>query len=148
MTDWRPQPASDLPEGLVLFDGVCVMCSASVMFIIPRDPGGRYRFVPIQSELGQLLATRFGIDPAAPQTNAVVRHGRAWFKADSALVVARDLPGWRWTCAFRLLPRIVRDAAYDLVARNRYRLFGRRETCAVPPPELRDRFVTTPDGLG
>lgn len=147
MTDWGPRPAADLPDGLVLFDGVCVMCSAWVDFIIQRDPQRRYRFVPVQSELGRSLASRFGIDPGAPQSNMVVRDGRAWFKADSALAVGRDLSGWRWTGVFRLLPRGVRDALYDLVARNRYRLFGKRDTCGVPPADIRDRFVTSPDGL-
>lgn len=147
MTDWRPQPAADLPDGLVLFDGVCVMCSAWVGFISPRDPQRRYRFVPIQSELGAILAARFGIDPAMPQSNAVVRGGRAWFKSDSALAVARDLPGWRWVRVFGLLPRAIRDTAYDLVARNRYRLFGRHPVCPVPAAGIRDRIVTSPDAL-
>ena len=143
MTDWRPQPADDLPDGLVLFDGVCVMCSAWVGFVAARDPLHRYRFVPIQSELGATLAARFGIDAAMPQSNAVVRCGRAWFKADSALAIGRDLPGWRWTRVFALLPRVVRDAGYDLVARNRYRLFGRHAVCPVPPAGMRDRIVTS-----
>lgn len=147
MTDWRPRPASDLPDGLILFDGVCVMCSAWVDFIIPRDPGGRYRFVPVQSEFGGMLAARFGIDPEAPQSNVVLRDGRACFKADAVIVVGRDLPGWRWTAALRLLPRPVRDAAYDLVARNRYRLFGRRDHCMIPSADIRNRFITDPREL-
>jgi len=147
MTDWRPQPAADLPDGLVLFDGVCVMCSAWVGFIIPRDPQRRYRFVPVQSDLGRALSDRFGIDPAAPETNMVVRDGQAWFKADCAIAIGGDLPGWRWIGALRLVPMALRNAAYDLLARNRYRLFGKRDSCPMPPPEIRYRFVTTLDGL-
>ena len=147
MTDWHPRTAADLPDGLVLFDGICVMCSAWVSFLVPRDPQGRYRFVPIQSELGRELAARFGIDPDMPQSNLVVHDGQAWFKADSALAVGRNLPGWRWTRLFGLLPRVVRNAAYDLVAGNRYRLFGRDPVCPVPPEGVRDRIVTTRDGL-
>jgi predicted DCC family thiol-disulfide oxidoreductase YuxK len=147
MRDWRPQNAADLPDGLILFDGVCVLCAGWVAFVIPRDPEGRYRFVPIQSELGRALAVRFGIDAEAPQSNVVIRDGKAWFKADAALRVWRDLPGWRWTRVFHALPRPVRNLLYDLVARNRYRLFGRRETCLVPTPAIRSRFVATPNEL-
>lgn len=143
MRDWSPRPASDLPEGLILFDGVCVLCAGWVNFIIPRDTEGRYRFVSIQSELGHALAARFGIDAEAPQTNVVIRDGRAWFKADSALRVCRDLPGWRWTSVFLVLPRPLRNLFYDLIAQNRYRLFGRRDTCLVPTPALRKRFIVT-----
>jgi predicted DCC family thiol-disulfide oxidoreductase YuxK len=147
MRDWRPQAANDLPEGLILFDGVCVLCAGWVNFIIPRDPEGRYRFVSIQSELGRALAARFRIDAKTPQSNVVIRHGQAWFKADSALRVCRDLPGWRWTLVFRFLPRALRNIFYDLIAQNRYRLFGRRDTCLVPTPALRKRFVATANDI-
>ena len=147
MRDWRPRAAADLPEGLILFDGVCVLCAGWVNFIIPRDPEGRYRFVSIQSEIGRVLAARFGIDADAPQSNVVIRDGTAWFKGDSALRVWRDLQGWRWTQAFRLLPRPLRNVFYDVIARNRYRWFGRRETCLMPAPPLRSRFVLTPSDM-
>ena len=143
MSDWRPQPAADLPEGLILFDGVCVLCAGWVHFIISRDPEGRYRFVSIQSEPGRALAARFQIDAEAPETNVVIRDGKAWFKADSALRVCRDLRRWQWTQVFRLLPRPLRNIFYDLIAQNRYRLFGRRETCLVPTPAIRGRSVGT-----
>jgi predicted DCC family thiol-disulfide oxidoreductase YuxK len=145
MRDWRPQKAADLPEGLVMFDGVCVLCSGSVKYIIPRDPEGRYRFVSIQSEFGRVLARRFGIDVEAPQSNVVIRDGMAWFKGDSALRVLRDLPGSGWTRVFWILPRPMRNFFYDFVARNRYRFFGKQETCFVPTPELRSRFLIAPD---
>lgn len=143
MPDWRPQPAADLPDRLVLFDGVCVLCSGWVNFVITRDPGQRYRFVAVQSELGRALAARFGIEADAPQSNVVIRDARAWFKGDSALQVWRDLPGWRWTRLFRALPRPLRNRVYDLVARNRYRLFGRHDACLVPSPDIRSRFLAT-----
>lgn len=147
MSDWRPRPATDLPDGLILFDGVCVLCAGWVKFLIPRDPGGRHRFVAVQTEAGRALAARFGIDVEAPQTNVVIRDGRAGFKGDSALQVWRDLPGWRWTAVFRLLPRALRNCLYDLVARNRYRLFGRTESCLMPTPDIRRRFLTEPGEL-
>jgi predicted DCC family thiol-disulfide oxidoreductase YuxK len=147
MSRWRPQPAADLPDRLIVFDGVCVLCSGWVNFIIARDPAKRYRFVAIQSELGRALAIRFGVDPDDPQSNVVIRDAQAWFKGDSALQVWRDMPGWRWTRVLWLLPRPLRNLAYDPIARNRYRLFGRHDTCLVPTPEIRSRFVATASEL-
>jgi predicted DCC family thiol-disulfide oxidoreductase YuxK len=147
MKDWHPKNAADMPDRLVLFDGVCVLCSRWVRFIIARDQAGRYRFVSIQSPLGHMLAARFGIDADVPETNAVIRGGKAWFKSDSALQVLRDLPGLHWTRVLRFLPRPLRNIIYDLVARNRYRLFGKSETCLVPTPELRNRFLSSADEL-
>jgi len=139
---WRPVPAPDLPDGLILFDGVCLLCSAWVRFVVPRDPGARFRFVAIQDATGRGMAARLGIDAAEPETNAVVLDGRAFFKSDAALAVLRHLHGWRWTAALRAVPRPLRDWLYDRVARNRYRLFGRAEVCMVPTPELSTRFLT------
>jgi predicted DCC family thiol-disulfide oxidoreductase YuxK len=139
---WSPQPAPDLPDGLVLFDGVCVLCSGWVNFIIARDPEARYRFVAIQTPFGRRLAERFGINPDNPETNAVVSAGRACFKLESALVVVKDFPGWGWTAIAYLLPRALRNFFYDRIARNRYTLFGRHDACLVPTPDVMRRFVS------
>lgn len=141
MDRWSPQPAPDEPDGLILFDGVCVFCSRWVRFVMDRDRERRFRFLTIQSPRGRALAERFGIDPEAPQTNAVILDGRIWFKSDAALKVLEALPGTRGLGAVRAVPRVLRNPAYDLVARNRYRIFGRTETCWVPAPEDRDRVV-------
>lgn len=138
---WRPVPAPDLPDGLILFDGVCLLCSAWVRFVVRRDPGARFRFVAVQDAVGRGMAARLGIDEAAPETNAVALGGRAFFKSDAALAVLGQLPGWRWTTVLRAVPRPVRDWIYDRVARNRYRLFGRTDTCMVPTPDLASRFL-------
>ncbi|HYD28741.1 thiol-disulfide oxidoreductase DCC family protein [Brevundimonas sp.] len=142
MSRWSPQPAPDEPDGLILFDGVCVFCSRWVRFVIDRDPGRRFTFTSIQSERGRKLAERFGIDPEAPQTNAVIWNGRAWFKSDAALTVLGALPGTRRLGVLKALPRTIRDAAYDLIARNRYRIFGRTEACMVPSAADRERFLS------
>jgi predicted DCC family thiol-disulfide oxidoreductase YuxK len=144
---WKPRPAGDLPDGLILFDGVCVLCSGWVRFILPRDRRRHFRFVAIQSAAGAELAARFGIDAADPQTVAVIEKGHAYFKGDAPLAVWRGLPGWGWTAILAAVPRPLRDFAYDRVARHRYRWFGRRETCLAPDPGLRDRFVDDPSGL-
>ena len=139
--NWHPLPADDLPDHLILFDGMCVLCSGWVDFIIARDPAARFRFAAIQTPLGRRLAERFGINPNEPETNAAVANGRAHFKLDSVLVVLAELPGWQWTRVGYLLPKTARDFLYDRIARNRYRLFGRRPTCRVPTPDVSHRFI-------
>ena len=138
---WRPVPTPDLQDGLILFDGVCLLCSAWVRFKVRRAPAARFRFVAIQDAAGRGMAARLGVSAAEPETNAVVLGGRAFFKSDAALAVLRHLPGWRWAVALRAVPRPLRDWTYDRIARNRYRLFGRTDVCMVPTPELSARFL-------
>ena len=141
MSRWSPQPAPDEPDGLILFDGACVFCSRWVRFVIDRDPERRFRFVSIQSGTGRVLAVRFSIDPEAPQTNAVVWGGRIFFKSDAALTVLGALAATRPATLLKVVPRVVRDPLYDLIARNRYAIFGRTEACMVPFEEDRARFL-------
>lgn len=131
----------EVPDGIILFDGVCVFCSNWVRSIIRRDPAAFFRFVPIQSPYGLALARRLGIDADQPQTSAVIIHDIAYFKLDAAIVVWRALRGARWAAILRLLPRSLRDWLYDRVMRNRYRLFGRLDGCMVPTPETAARFL-------
>jgi predicted DCC family thiol-disulfide oxidoreductase YuxK len=138
---WKPKAIDGVAGGLVIFDGVCVLCSGWVRFLIERDHVSFFRFTPIQSRCGLALAQRLGIDPEMPQTNAVIVGGRAYFKSDSAIHALARLPRWRWVRVFSILPRPVRDWLYDRVAQNRYRLFGKTESCMVPSPELMRRFV-------
>ena len=141
MSRWSPQPAPDEPDGLILFDGVCMFCSRWVRFVIDRDPERRFRFMAIQSEPGRGLAARFGIDPETPQTSAVILGGRIFFKSDAALTVLGALTATRPLDLLKAVPRGVRDPVYDLIARNRYAIFGRTETCMVPSLEDRARFL-------
>jgi len=140
--DWSPLPADGVPDRVILFDGVCVLCSRWVAFVIAHDPAARYRFVAIQTPLGGTLAARFAIDVENPETNVIVTGGRAYFKLDSALVALADFPGWRWTRIAYALPRPVRDFLYDRIAKNRYHLFGRRDSCLVPTADVRARFLS------
>ena len=142
MSRWSPQPAPEDPDGLVLFDGVCVFCSRWVRFVLRLDRERRFRFLPIQSERGRTLAVRHGINPDAPETKAVVIGGRIFFKSDAALVVLGRLPATAPLAALRIAPRALRDPVYDLVARNRYRIFGRTDQCMVPEPADRNRFLS------
>jgi predicted DCC family thiol-disulfide oxidoreductase YuxK len=139
--DWKPQPIDGVPEGLIVFDGVCVFCSSWVRFVIERDPAERFRFTPVQSRYGSALARRLGISVEDRETNAAVFGGRAYFKSDAALEVLSRLPRWSWARILKSAPRPVRDGLYDWIARRRYRLFGRSDSCMVPTPELTARFV-------
>lgn len=137
----KPVPAAGSPEGLILFDGSCVFCSRWVRWVIVRDVARRYRFAPIQGAFGRAEAIQFGLNPDAPESNAVILRGSALFKSDAALSVLASLPGWRWTGALRGVPRPFRDWVYDRIAANRYRFLGRMEQCWLPEPEDRDRFL-------
>jgi len=130
------------PRAIVLFDGVCNLCNASVTFIIDRDRRGRFAFAPLQSEVGRALLRRHGPWPDAIDSVVLVEGGRAYTRSRAALRIARRLDGaWPLLYGLAVLPTPVLDALYDLVARNRYRLFGRTGACRVPTPALRARFL-------
>jgi predicted DCC family thiol-disulfide oxidoreductase YuxK len=128
-------------DDVILYDGVCVFCSRWIRFVASRDKARRFRFTAIQSAYGTRLAQAFGIDPQDPDTNAVIHGGVALFKSDAALRVLGQLPGWRWVRVLRAVPKPLRDAVYNTIARNRYRIFGKYEACFVPDAGLRDRVM-------
>ena len=128
-------------DGVILYDGICILCSRWVRFVAARDVGQRFRFTPIQSAYGRQLAETFGIDPESPDTNAVVLDGHALFKSDAALAVIASLPHWRWARLFGLVPRSLRDAVYDRVDRNRYRLFGTYTACYLGDASFKSRVM-------
>src|SRR3979490_2297996 len=101
-------------DDVILYDGVCVFCSRWVRFVAVRDSDRRFRFTAIQSGYGAPLARAFGIDPADPDTNAVIHGGVAYFKSDAALTVLSYLPGWGWTRGLRAVPKPLRAVAYSL----------------------------------
>jgi predicted DCC family thiol-disulfide oxidoreductase YuxK len=128
-------------DDVILYDGVCIFCSRWVRFVMARDTSSRFRFTPIQSDYGMRLAKTFGIDPDDPDTNAVVHGGIAYMKSDGALTVLSLLPGWRWASVFFAVPKPLRNAVYSLVARNRYKIFGKYETCFVPDAGMRAKVL-------
>jgi predicted DCC family thiol-disulfide oxidoreductase YuxK len=128
-------------DNVILYDGVCVFCSRWIRFVAMRDVDRRFRFTAIQSGYGTRLAQAFGIDSADPDTNAVIHGGVAWFKSDAALTVLSNLPGWRWARLLRSVPKPLRDAIYNLVARNRYRIFGKYQECFIPDAAIRARVI-------
>ena len=128
-------------DGIILYDGVCVLCSGWVRFVAKRDIERRFRFTPISSAYGRGLAEVLGIDPDDPDTNAVVLDGQALRRSDAALTVVSTLRGWGWVRALRLVPRPIRDAVYTLIPRNRYRIFGKHAVCDLGGPSLAGRVV-------
>ena len=143
---WRSNPAvpafpDDRP--LIVFDGVCVLCSAFARFVAERDGAGRIRFVAAQSSLGQALLAHNELDPVDLESNLLIEAGRASAKLEAVAGILRRL-GWRWRLAANLIllpPPRLRDWLYDRVARNRYAVFGRRESCVMPGPGWRARIL-------
>jgi predicted DCC family thiol-disulfide oxidoreductase YuxK len=129
-------------DNVVLFDGVCRLCTGSVAFVLRHEADQTLRFAPLQSPAGMRLMEQFGIEPTQMKTFVVIADARAYVRSDAAIRVARFLRGpWKLLGAIRIVPRPIRDYAYDIVARNRYRWFGRHEACSIPTPELQRRFL-------
>jgi predicted DCC family thiol-disulfide oxidoreductase YuxK len=127
---------------ILLYDGVCVLCSRSVTFVLKHEREASIRFVAIQSEEGAAMAAAHGVDPEQPDTFLFVEDGRAYRKSSAVITLFAHLrPPWSFARALRFCPTLLRDWLYDRVARNRYRLFGKREVCMAPTPELRERFA-------
>lgn len=127
---------------IIVFDAMCVLCSANAAFVLSHDSAGRFRLASMQGEVGAALYRRFGIDPANPETMIVVEGDRALRDSDAVLTIwaGLDRP-WNWLAVFRWVPRALRDPVYRWVARHRYRLFGKRETCWLPTPEQERRIL-------
>jgi predicted DCC family thiol-disulfide oxidoreductase YuxK len=128
-------------DDVILYDGVCVFCSRWIRFVARHDKARQFRFTPIQSPYGARLAQAFGIDANDPDTNAVIHGGVAYFKSDAALTVLSNLPFFGWARLLLWVPKRLRDAVYNLVAKNRYRIFGKYESCFVPDADMRARVM-------
>lgn len=138
------KPGLDDSRAVILFDGVCNLCNAAVTFVIDRDPGAYFSFAPLQSDVGQALLRRAGLNAHAPTLESIVlvENGHVYTHSAAALRIARRLHGgWPLLHGFIFLPRPLRDGLYTWVARNRYRWFGKTEACRLPTPELRRRFL-------
>lgn len=130
------------PYPTLLFDGVCNLCNAAVNFVIDRDPAARFRFASLQSEVAARLLAPHGLSNEDLDSVVLVADGRVYRRSRAVLETLRRLDGpWAWLYVFVVLPGPVRDWLYEQVAVRRYRLFGRQDTCRVPTPELRARFM-------
>ena len=131
-----------MKESIVLFDGVCNFCNASVMFVIKRDTKNQFKFASLQSDYAKQLFRELNIDSASFDSIVLVENGAVNIKSTAALKIARNLGGlWPLLYWFIIVPKFIRDFFYDFFARNRYKWFGRTDQCAVPTPELRSKFL-------
>lgn len=127
---------------VVLFDGVCNFCEGSVRFIIDRDPKGRFRFASLQSEAGKQFAEEHGGDTSQLNTMMLIQDGTLYKRSSAALRIARGLRfPWPLAWAFIIVPPFIRNAVYNIIARNRYKWFGQKDACMIPTPEIRERFL-------
>jgi len=135
---------TEYPRSVIVFDGVCLLCSRWVRFLLKHDHAARYHFAAMQSDSGRALLLAHGLDPDSPLSFLLVEDGRGYTDSDA---IARVLHGlgrrrWRWLSrAMRRVPRSLRDPAYRFVARHRYRIFGQSRRCFLPTPEQRARFM-------
>ncbi|MCY8673542.1 thiol-disulfide oxidoreductase DCC family protein [Bacillus haynesii] len=134
---------TDMPERIVLFDGVCNFCDGAVQFIIKHDPEGLFSFASLQSDAGGNLLKKYQLPSDHFDSFILIENGRVYQKSTAALHVVKSLPGlWRAASAFLIIPRPLRDAVYSVIAKNRYKWFGQKSECTVPSPEIRKRFLS------
>jgi predicted DCC family thiol-disulfide oxidoreductase YuxK len=133
---------TDSQHDVILFDGVCNLCNGFVQFVIARDPRKHFRFGALDSDAARRLMAQAGVIPGSHDSIILIESGRAFVRSQAALRVVRAL-GLPWSLFYVLIvvPRPVRDWTYDVIARHRYRWFGRRDVCMVPGPETRGRFL-------
>ncbi|MEQ1923973.1 MAG: thiol-disulfide oxidoreductase DCC family protein [Pyrinomonadaceae bacterium] len=128
-------------SSIVLFDGVCNFCNGAVNFIIRHDREKKFKFTPLQSEPGQELRAKFNIGEDVDSI-ILIEDDKAYLHSTAGLRVARGLGGiWSLGYAFIVVPAFIRDWAYKLFAKYRYRLFGRQDACMLPTPDVRERFL-------
>ena len=135
----------EFPENkkIVLFDGICNLCNRSVLFIIRRDHKDQFRFAALQSEIGEHFLKERHIDSAETDSIILYEPGVAYYtRSSAALIIGKSFGGiWRLLTVLEWIPRPIRDFFYNLIARNRYRWFGRKEFCMIPTPELQSKFL-------
>lgn len=133
--DWSRRP-------IIVFDAMCVLCSANAQFVLNNDRNGHFLLASMQGEAGSALYRKFGIDPTSPETMVVVTGDNALRDSDAVLSIYEAL-GWPWrlVSALKIIPRALRDPAYRFIARNRYRVFGKRESCWLPTQDQAKRVI-------
>ena len=143
---YRADPAvPDFPDAtkLIVFDGVCVLCSGFARFVVKHDKRDQFSFAAAQASLGQALFRHYGLDDTDFETNLLIEDGRAYGRMEAFAHILKGLGApWSLAMGVLVLPQPIRDWLYDRIARNRYRIFGRYETCTVPDdPLLKKRLI-------
>lgn len=131
-----------LNKKIILFDGVCNLCNGSVVFMIKRDKKDVLRYAALQTEVGQKLVDQYNIDTKKIDSIILIENNTYFYKSTAALKIARHLNGaYPLLTVFLILPAFMRDWVYDIIARNRYKWFGKKESCMIPTPELKSKFL-------
>ncbi|MCH5714917.1 thiol-disulfide oxidoreductase DCC family protein [Niabella hibiscisoli] len=129
-------------DHIILFDGVCNLCNGAVQYVIRRDEKGMFRFASLQSEAGKDLLVKSGLPQDHLKSFVYIHGDRIYTRSTAALKVAKELTGpVQLLYGFIIIPIFIRDFVYDLIARNRHRLFGRKDACMLPSPESKQRFI-------
>lgn len=127
---------------IILFDGVCNLCNGFVQFIIKRDPEAKFKFASIQSESGQSLLNKLGLPTNDFDSFVYIKGDTYFLKSSAGLNVLKDLGGvWQLFNVFVIIPIFIRDFFYNFIAKTRYKIFGKRDTCMIPTPEIKQRFL-------
>jgi predicted DCC family thiol-disulfide oxidoreductase YuxK len=127
---------------IVLFDGVCNLCNSSVQFIIKKDHKRKFKFASLQSELGRAQLVRFNLNPDSLYSFIVIDNNVANERSNAVLCIAKHLGApWSTLTVFKFLPKFLRDAVYNFIASNRYSFFGKKDSCMIPTPDLKERFI-------
>lgn len=127
---------------IILFDGVCNLCNSSVNFIIDRDKKNIFKFAALQSEKGQKFLNKFGMDQNDFDSVVLVDENKFYSKSSAALKIVKEFPFlWKALYIFIIIPAPLRNFFYDLVAKNRYNWFGKKDSCRMPSPELKNKFL-------
>ena len=131
-----------IAKDILLFDGVCNLCNGAVNFIIDRDPSGHFQFAALQSKFGQQQLDRLGFNREDFDSLVLLSEGKVYKKSSASLKIAGNLTGlYPLLKVFLIIPPFIRDGIYDIIARNRYKWFGQSDTCRIPTPKLRSRFI-------
>lgn len=135
-------PPFDAPHHFTVMDANCGLCAKGAAWIARNDAEQKFRIVPVQSVLGGALLQHYGMDPEDPLSWLYIAKGHAYTSLDAVIRVGQEVGGaWRILGVFNLLPRVAQDYLYGMVARNRYRFFGRKSFCDIPDPRIQSRII-------
>lgn len=127
---------------IILFDGICNLCNASVNFIIDKDKKDIFKFAALQSEIGKEILDKFNLQKINYDSFLLIENDKYYLKSTATLRVLKYLPGlWKLLFVFIIVPPFIRNYIYDFISRNRYKWFGKKETCGVPTPEILNKFI-------
>lgn len=127
---------------IILFDGVCNLCNGAINFVIKKDKKDSFKFAPLQSEIGRELTSKFNIDTSKVDSIILIDGEKHYDKSSAALHISKNLNrAYPLLFGFMIVPKFIRDAVYDYIARNRYKWFGKKESCMIPTEELKSKFL-------